>query len=257
MTQENIHAIILEKLREIERAHNITILHAAESGSRAWGFASTDSDYDVRFIYKHDIHEYLRLNRNNDVITMPINDEWDLSGWDLDKTLRLLCKSNPSLYEWLSSPICYLRTNFADKIKPLLTEYFSVERMIYHYLNMARNNIRIYLLGEKIKPKKYFYMIRPILACFWVFEFKTNPPVPFAELVDKILPSELKPKIDDLLAIKINNPEKTEIEHIQELDDFLTESAEKIHEDLQKLPEEKGRSWDELNKFFASEIISA
>ena len=108
---------ILRKLHEIEIKENVKILFAAESGSRAWGFASPDSDYDVRFIYVRPKEEYLRLDTVKDVIEVPINDVLDINGWDLQKALRLLYKSNPTLFEWFSSPIIYMETEFADEFR--------------------------------------------------------------------------------------------------------------------------------------------
>ncbi len=101
---------IKEQLRRIEDAENIKILLAVESGSRAWGFASPDSDYDVRFVYIRSLEDYLRLDATRDVIELPIDDVLDINGWDLQKTLRLLHKSNPTLFEWFSSPIVYKKT---------------------------------------------------------------------------------------------------------------------------------------------------
>ena len=154
MTQQEMNILVPKKLQEIEKEYNVTILLAVESGSRAWGFASPDSDFDVRFIYKRPKNEYLKLNTDRDVIELPVDDTWDVNGWDLDKTLKLLFKSNPTLFEWINSPLCYYKTDFTDKIKPVLNEYFSVKNTVYHYLNTARNNMKIYLSGEKIHPKK-------------------------------------------------------------------------------------------------------
>ena len=99
--------LIISKLKQIEKDYNVRVLLAVESGSRAWGFASPDSDYDVRFIYVRPETEYLRLEAVRDVIELPVNDELDINGWDLQKTLRLLYRSNPTLFEWFSSPIVY------------------------------------------------------------------------------------------------------------------------------------------------------
>ena len=104
MTQQEMNILVPEKLREIENEYNVKVLMAVESGSRAWGFASPDSDFDVRFIYKRPRNEYLKLNQPRDVIEIPVDDIWDVNGWDLDKTLRLLYKSNPTLYVWISVP---------------------------------------------------------------------------------------------------------------------------------------------------------
>ena len=118
MTQQEMNILVPEKLREIEKTENIRILLAVESGSRAWGFASPDSDFDVRFIYKRPKEKYLQLNKQRDVIELPVDDTWDINGWDLDKTLRLLYKSNPTLYEWINSPVCYCKTDFSERIIP-------------------------------------------------------------------------------------------------------------------------------------------
>ena len=156
---------IIEELRGIEKKKNVRILLAVESGSRAWGFASPDSDYDVRFIYVRPQNEYLRLDPLRDVIELPIDDLLDVNGWDLYKTLQLLHKSNPTLFEWFLSPIVYLETEFADRFRGIMNTYFSSKRGSYHYLIMAERNYREYLRGDTVKVKKYFYVLRPILAC--------------------------------------------------------------------------------------------
>ena len=55
--------IILRELKKIEEQENVKIIMAIESGSRAWGFASPDSDYDVRFIYVRKEEDYLKLEK--------------------------------------------------------------------------------------------------------------------------------------------------------------------------------------------------
>lgn len=132
---------IQEQIRRIEESENIKILLAVESGSRAWGFASPDSDYDVRFVYIRRTEDYLRLDAIRDVIELPIDDILDINGWDLQKTLRLLYKSNPTLFEWFSSPIVYQETEFADKLRDLMMHYFSSKKTLYHYISMAEKTI--------------------------------------------------------------------------------------------------------------------
>ena len=126
----DIRKEILEKLGEIEKKENVKVLYAVESGSRAWGVESPDSDYDVRFIYVRPMADYLRLDEPKDVIEWQLDEVLDINGWDLQKTLRLLYKSNPTLYEWINSPICYIKTDFTEKIKPIMNEYFSVKNSI-------------------------------------------------------------------------------------------------------------------------------
>lgn len=252
MTQEEMNILVPQKLREIETQYGVTVLYAAESGSRAWGFASPDSDFDVRFIYKRPQKDYLRLNPPRDVIELPIDDTWDVSGWDLDKALKLLYKSNPSLYEWLGSPICYASTGFEERLRPLMAYCFSEEAMLRHYLSMARSNIRSYLQGEAVRPKKYMYALRPLLACRWILEKHCPPPVPFFELAAAVLPEELRETVDRLVGLKISGPEALEISHIAALDAYIMQSSAEIA-DMHEKTDKKGINWQPLNAFFLAE----
>lgn len=194
---------IQSKLLEIEKDKNVKILFAVESGSRAWGFESTDSDYDVRFIYAHKKNWYLNILPKRDVIEYPINDEFDYSGWDLRKTMFLLNKSNPVLFEWLISPIVYYKDDYFYSImKDLSKLYFSPISSVYHYLHMASGNYRVYLQGDNVKIKKYFYVLRPILACMWIESNKEPPPMEFDTLLTQIQDKELIEKISELLVRK-------------------------------------------------------
>ena len=126
---------------------------AIESGSRAWGFASPDSDYDVRFIYVRNRKDYLRLNPVRDVIEWQLDEVLDISGWDIRKALQLLYKSNPTLFEWCASPIIYKETEEAQWLKDILPQYFSMKKSLYHYLSMAKSNYHKYLQGEEVRQK--------------------------------------------------------------------------------------------------------
>ena len=254
MTQEEMDILVPQKLKEIEEQQGVTVLLAVESGSRAWGFASPDSDFDVRFIYKRPLNGYLQLNRPRDVIELPVDNTWDVSGWDLDKTLRLLYKSNPTLFEWANSLLCYLQTEFSARLVPLLSEYLSVKNALYHYLNAARSDVSAYLKGEMVRPKKYFYALREVLACLWVLENRTPPPVLFSELADAMLPDSLRPPLEYLLDIKLNSPEKALIKPVGDIDSFLDTNISRLDEVMKNLPKENPRSWDLLNDFFISEI---
>lgn len=247
--------LILSKLREIERTENIRILLAVESGSRAWGFASPDSDYDVRFIYVRQKADYLRLEKIRDVIELPIDDVLDINGWDLQKTLRLLYKSNPTLFEWFSSPIVYMETEFADVFRRIMQEYFSTKRSLYHYISMAEGNYREYLKGEMVKAKKYFYVLRPILACRWILDKGTPPPMLFSELMEVELPEKLLPEVKMLLDLKINSPEIKEIPRIDRINVYLDTSIVEIKDILQSMAETKSADWSELNTLFLQYIV--
>ena len=203
MTPETV-SHIKNRLKEIEAEHDVQILYAVESGSRAWGFDSVDSDYDVRFIYKHQTEWYLNVFPKRDVIEYPIIDEYDYTGWDIRKTLFLMSKSNPVLFEWLRSPIIYRKSeDHYRSIKEASAEYFSPISSTYHYLNMAAGNYREYLKKDEVRIKKYFYVLRPVLACMWIEQFKESPPMEFEKLL-ALIESEktIYNLIIDLLARK-------------------------------------------------------
>lgn len=244
--------LIQEKLREIEQHEECRILLAVESGSRAWGFASPDSDYDVRFIYVRPEKAYLRLDRARDVIEVPINDELDINGWDIDKTLRLLHKSNPTVFEWFSSPIIYQTSAFADQFRPIMQKYFSSKAGLWHYLHMAEGNYRDYLRGEMVRAKKYFYVLRPILACKWILEKGTPPPMLFTDLVKSELPDDLSETVYQLLDLKMNSPEIKEIPRIDQLNRYLDAGIVSVKERIEKLPNTPVQDWNELNELFFS-----
>lgn len=204
-----MEGIVKEELKRIEEMHNVRILYACESGSRAWGFPSKDSDYDVRFIYINHPDWYLSIDDKRDVIELPINDLLDINGWDIRKALKLFRKSNPPLQEWLLSNIVYYQKyDFINDLRALSSEVFSPISCFYHYLNMARNNYREYLQGDQVKIKKYFYVLRPVLACKWIEQHNTMPPILFKDLVESILlEGDLKTQINILLDRKIQGEE--------------------------------------------------
>ncbi|ANE45346.1 hypothetical protein SY83_02240 [Paenibacillus swuensis] len=222
---------ILAKLKEIEILHQIKVLFAVESGSRAWGFPSKDSDYDVRFVYIKQPAWYLSIDEKRDVIEEPVNNLLDINGWDIRKALKLFRKSNPPLLEWLESSIIYYEGyGFRDEMKSLKEEVFSPKASLHHYLSMAKGNFREYLQGDLVKIKKYFYVLRPIMACLWIEKYNANPPILFQELVDDILQgrTELKQEIDALLARKMSGDEMDLEPRIQVIHDFIDTEIERM-----------------------------
>lgn len=120
--------IIRQKLMEIEKTENVRIIMAVESGSRAWGFASPDSDYDVRFVYVRKLEDYLKLEKTRDVIEWQLDDVLDISGWDLKKALQLMHESNPSIFEWCTSTIVYRMSPAFEELKEIRKEYYSPKK---------------------------------------------------------------------------------------------------------------------------------
>ena len=227
--------IIQQKLTEIENKHQVKILYAVESGSRAWGFPSKDSDYDVRFIYIHLPQWYLAIDpqgigKKRDVIEEPINDLLDISGWEITKALRLFRKNNPPLLEWLRSEIVYYQQySFVDNIRSLESEVFYPNSMLHHYLNMAKNNYREYLQGTEVRIKKYFYVLRPILACQWIEKYNTAPPISFHELLeDSLEEGDLKCAIDGLLARKLAGDEFDLEPRISVINEFIEKETPRL-----------------------------
>lgn len=201
-----IRASVLQALDQIEAEHDVKVLFACESGSRGWGFASPDSDYDVRFIYVHRLPWYLTVEPRRDVIELPISDELDVCGWELRKALQLLRKSNPTLLEWLDSPVVYREHEpYAKCMRELAPQFFSSLRGRYHYLAMAKKNFRGYLQGESVRLKKYLYVLRPLLAVRWIDAGRGMPPMRFADLAAGVLDDHaLIDEINRLLAIKMS-----------------------------------------------------
>lgn len=199
-----MHAQVVRQLQSIEAAHGITVLYACESGSRGWGFASTDSDYDVRFIYVHRLPWYLQVSPARDVIEVPISGELDISGWELRKALGLMKKGNATLLEWLDSPIVYRADAwFLQSIQAAAVQTHQAERSFYHYIHMARGNYRDYLRGDTVRLKKYLYVLRPLLATLWIEQGRGLVPTRFGTLVDTLVQGdELKQAIAELLAHK-------------------------------------------------------
>lgn len=249
---EAVKEIILEKLKAIEHQFDVRILYACESGSRAWGFASPDSDYDVRFVYVHTADYYLSIDDLRDVIEVPISDLLDINGWELRKALRLFRKSNAPLYEWLQSPIVYAADpSFASEMKALMPTYFSLRAGMHHYLSMAKGVFESELSGEMVKLKRYFYALRPVLAAKWIAEIKSVPPMDFKSL-SVLMPEQVSTRADELLLIKVKVDESFMIEKKPEINAFIGECIRYCEA---RVPMAKTSDNDvELNKLFKRSI---
>ncbi len=219
---------IITELKQIEKEKDIKILYAVESGSRAWGFASIDSDWDVRFIYIHNLQWYLSIDDKKDNIKITLPNDLDFVGWELRKTLKLFRKSNPPLLEWLRSPLVYLEQySTAEKMRKLTKYYFNPKSSIYHYLHMAKGNYRDYLQTNLVRLKKYFYVLRPILACKWIESMGTMAPMEFEKLVKtQVENSELKKEIENLIKRKKAGEELDKEPRIEIINDFIETQIE-------------------------------
>lgn len=250
---------IKNKLQQIEQDHHVHILYACESGSRAWGIYSEDSDYDVRFIYIHHPHWYLSIDEKKDVIELPNDNLFDISGWDVRKALRLFRKSNPSLLEWLSSGIVYeQKSTFVDSLQNDIKEVFSAKSCMHHYFRMAKRNFRKELQSKQINLKPYFYMLRPILACKWIERFRTMPPIRFQHLADELLDEpELKQTIDELIERKIYNDKLDLGPRIEIIDDYIERELSRLERMILSIDDQPVNVTDRLDSLFRKTLKEA
>jgi predicted nucleotidyltransferase len=247
---------ILESLSSLEQQHNINILYAVESGSRAWGFESQNSDYDVRYIYIHKLDWYLSIDDKKDSREIILPNDIDLAGWEIRKALRLFRKSNPPLLEWLNSDIIYLdNSNFANNLRKLSQEYFNPKSCIYHYLHMANGNYKEYLKKDRVKLKRYFYVLRPILACDWIVKNNIPAPIKFQTLVDSQVESlEIKNAIQDLLQKKKSSMELDEGDRIPCLNYFIQTKLDYYHQYIKNIEVLVKPDISSLDKLFQDQI---
>lgn len=221
----HIHQEIMRRLHAVEQEHDVRIVLAVESGSRAWGFASPDSDFDVRFIYVPRTGWYLAvdLEEKRDVIDYPIVDEIDLNGWDVRKALRLLRKSNPALVEWLQSPLVYIEQgSFAASARALLPDSYTLISGFHHYRSMAKTTFLEHLQSEQVSLKKYFYVLRPLLSMRWLERYHSPAPIELDKLLHLISDqAPLCAAIDRLRAQKRATPELGRAAPVPELHAFI------------------------------------
>lgn len=225
----DVRANIDRRLAGIERTSGVEIFYACESGSRAWDFASPDSDYDVRFLYCHPRDWYLSLSEQRDVIETPIEGVYDVNGWDLRKALRLALKGNPVLFEWLSSPIVYLDRPLAAGFCEVAFSVFDPVKAYRHYLSTARGQRRAYLMGERVRYKKYFYAVRPLLACEYLLAHRSLVPMRFFDLVEAVAPpADMRATLGELLRAKRASSEAAEAARLPVLDRWIEQSLEAL-----------------------------
>ena len=247
----SIRQEIIHRIKQAELQHNVKVLYAVESGSRAWGFASPNSDYDVRFIYAHpkDWYVAVDLEQKRDVIDYEIIDEIDINGWDVRKALQLFAKSNPAFIEWIQSPIIYVDDGiFAQQARLLRASIYSIERGIYHYRSMAKTNYRGYLRKANVPLKKYFYVLRPLLAILWLEKYQQPAPVEFDQLMTLIADNEpLTEAIQQLLTQKKACLEKQLIPTVPAINEFIETELQRL-ESYSLSPKKCVERFDLLNQ---------
>ncbi len=213
-------------LTRIEATENVRIPYACESGSRAWGFASPDSDYDIRFIYIRDESAYLSAIAEPDTIELPLEGELDAGGWDIRKAAGLLAKSNGPLVEWLHSPVIYRNEGgFCERWQEMARELFSPRAAADHYRGLAKQMTMAKLQSDRVRAKDYLYALRAALAATWIAESGSIPPVPFADLIN-LAPAEVREEIPSLLAHKVRTSESERMARLAPVDAYLRDFLE-------------------------------
>ena len=246
-------------LTQIEQERNVKILSACETGSRAWGFPSPDSDYDVRMIYVHPADWYLTLSERKDTIERMLEDnELDITGWDLRKTLRLLWKSNPPLLERIQSPILYkFEEEFLAEINELARNCYSRIATLHHYLSMARKGYEEVTSNEAFKLKKFFYALRSATVCQWILKREDIPPIEFSKLLNGLaIDSHLVNRIYELIELKSAVGEAYYHEGEKELLSFIKHCIANAEEHGGDLPSARADKED-LDLFFRKTLAAS
>jgi uncharacterized protein len=203
---------VLKELQAIESEANVRVLLAVESGSRAWGFASPDSDYDVRFIYVHEPNWYTTIFEERDVIEKMLPRDLDVSGWELRKSLRLFSKCNLALNEWIGSPVLYKEVpGLRSELSALIPAFFNPMGATHHYRGMATQALSTMTSDGRISIKKFLYATRALMACRWIARYRSQPPTEFMAIVKDLAPATERSQIEQLVAQKSLAPEKVEI----------------------------------------------
>lgn len=112
-------------------------------------------------------------------------------------------------------------------MRELTPKAFNAVALCYHYSHMARGNAREYLLGDHVRLKKYFYVLRPLLAIRYIEAGLGAPPVEFQRLVDAVCPGELVQPIAGLLELKRNTVELGTGDPIPEINRFIEAELER------------------------------
>jgi uncharacterized protein len=217
--------VIISQLKKLEQEHQISILFACESGSRGWGFHSPDSDYDVRFVYRNRKDWYLGIEDRKDFIDFQKDKLLDMVGYDLRKMLKLFRGSNAKIFEWIQSPVMYRSDEgFLAHLQDLMPAYYSPKAGLHHYLGLVRNTVAHHLQGERVRLKKYFYALRPLLAACWIKKFNQCPPMEFGALRMMVDDCAVNERIDGLLQQKAVAGEGFEIVPDPFLQHFILET---------------------------------
>ena len=196
---------IMTLLHDLERQHNIRILMAVNYGSRCFGYSSSESDWDVRFIYVHQPEWYFSIAKTEDVIEMMIaEDHLDIEGYDLKKALNLLARTNPIESDWLHANDYYiLDKDFLHNMLAFESQCYNRHHAMYHFYSISVKHNQRYL-DKEVTLKRFIYYMRGLLSCRWVEQNGSHPPVNVDELIDATITDNesVKAKAHRMLELK-------------------------------------------------------
>ena len=241
---------IMKLIKEAEKRHKIKIVWAIESGSRAWGFASEDSDYDIRCMHIGKLNDYLGLSPSSQQVNLT-TEVLDLESWDIRKFAELTLKSNPQIAEWLRSPIVYIDSPIKKQFKKYFDEGCSLEFLRQHYIRMAKQNYHKYMgIGMSHSCKKYLYVLRGIACAIYIEKEKKLPPLPYKEVI-AYLPDYVKDFFKRCV-IQKNITEKAEILADERVSHFIEHS---LNQNFDKV-DTRFRKTNELHRYLIKTIKS-
>lgn len=248
----DIKNAIMQKLKETERNYEVKIPFAIESGSRGWGFASQDSDYDCRFIYVHRKDWYLSVLEKKDIIEYAADEIFDVNGWDLKKVLQHIMKSNAVMFEWLSSNELYIKEDYvATQLQTLANKFFNPIAVSYHYLSIAKNKLGEILSEDEAKLKKYFYILRPIANLEYIFKYMKMPYMEYDRTLAEInLDKAILAEIQELQRIKIDSDESFKIPQNKYLIDYFKNKIDVFSQRLNDMQFTRNREYQEVDIVF-------
>ncbi len=241
---------IRQNLAQVEAEQCCHVLYACESGSRAWGFASPDSDYDVRFVYVPAASWYFALDQQKDTIEAMLPGDVDLAGWELIKTLRLFASCNLPLNEWLDSPVVYADPHgFRQRLSAAIPEFFNPRKAMFHYLSIAAKSLDLRQPDRSIPIKKLFYVLRPLLAGLWIERSRQMPPTDFHAMLKApdLVPAPLAEQIHQIYQLKQTAVEKQSFIIPAELNAWIDDTRQRLEAIALDLPASPGGRRSDLD----------
>ena len=257
----SVHAVIVDHLANLMQQQSCRLLFAGESGSRAWGLQSPDSDYDVRCIYAHPPHWYFSIEDRRETIETVFPDDIDIAGYELRKALRLFSTCNIPINEQILNPVCYGGDPvFLERIRALIPVYFNKNRALHHYTHIVAQQGITQVQGLAVGLHRVFYIIRPLLACEWIDKHGSMPPTEFQKLLDAdFLPLPLMHEVIEIMQRKLITVtvDRVSLQLSKDLLYWMTESLTRHQETLRLLPTgQTAVSFEPLNELFRTYITN-